>query len=230
MEHFTGHLWKYYLFGPPEYHGYPDPPLAPSQPPTISDVIVAPFWTSILVSYTVADDVDTQGVYAQLLDSNYAPLELKHADDVPDGAVSYAAVFEFPNLAPGNSYIVKMYGVGTNDNIASRKEYTEIVDMTAPVINDFTITSPVAGQLKVDVNVTDDSGGSVFCSASLYWILTPDIEIDYYYIELIDGAGSVTFPDLDPERTYLVELLVWDPSWKLKYETREGYPNGAGGL
>jgi len=86
-------------------------------------------------------------------------------------------------------YIVKMYAVDTNDNITSREEYTEIVDMTAPEINDFTITSPVAGQLKVDVNVTDNSGGAVFCSASLYWVFTPDIELDYDYVELdIDCA------------------------------------------
>ena len=82
-----------------------------------------------------------------------------------------------------------MYAVDTNDNITSREEYTEIVDMTAPEINDFTITSPVAGQLKVDVNVTDNSGGAVFCSASLYWVFTPDIELDYDYVELdIDCA------------------------------------------
>jgi len=66
------------------------------------------------------------------------------------------------NLSPGNSYIVKMYAVDTNDNIASREEYTQIVDMAAPVINNFTVTSPVAGQLKVDVNVTDNSGSAVF--------------------------------------------------------------------
>ena len=76
---------------------------------------------------------------------------------------------------PGRSYIVKMCAINANDEITSREEYTQIVDMTAPVIHDFTVTSPVAGQLKVDVNVTDVSGGAVFCSASLYWVLTPDI-------------------------------------------------------
>jgi hypothetical protein len=121
-----------------------------------------------------------------------------------------------------------MYAVNTNDTITSREEYTQIVDMPAPVINDFTVTSPVAGQIKVDVNVTDDSDGAVFCCASLHWIFTPDIELDYYYVELIDGVGSLTFTDLDPERTYPVELLGWDSSWNSKYETQEGYPNGAG--
>jgi hypothetical protein len=87
----------------------------------------------------------------------------------------------------------------------------------------------LAGQLKVDVNVTDDSGGSIFSSTSLCWIFDhPDIELDYYYIEIIDGVGSVTFTHLDPERTYTVELLVLDPSWNSKYEYREGYPNGMG--
>jgi hypothetical protein len=109
-----------------------------------------------------------------------------------------------------------MDGVDTNGNIASREEYTEIIDMTAPVINEFIVTSLVSGQLKVDVDVTDDSGGAIFCSASLYWIFTPDIQLDCYYVELIDGAGSVTFTDLDPERTYIVELHVRDPSWNLR--------------
>ena len=93
---------------------------------------------------------------------------------------------------------MKLYAVNTSDKITSREEYVEIADTIAPVINDFTVTSPVAGQLKVDVIVADDSGGAVFCSASIYWVFTPDIELDYYYIELIDGAGSVTFTDLDP--------------------------------
>ena len=116
-----------------------------------------------------------------------------------------------------------MFTVDTNDKITSREEYTEIVDTTAPVINDFTVTSPVSGQLKVDVNVTDDSGGAVFCSASLYWVFTLNIELDYYYVKLdIDGTGSMTFTNLDPERTYIVELLVRDPSWNSKYESREG--------
>ena len=181
VEQFTGHQWKYFSFGPQEYHVYPDLPPPPSQPPTISDVIVAPFGTSILVSYTVADDVEIQSVYAEVLNTNYELIELKQAGDIPNGAVSYAAIFDFLNLAPGSSYLVKSFGVDTNGNIASREEYVTIVDKTAPVINEFTITSPVAGQLKVDVNVTDNSDGTVFCSASLYWIFTSDIELDYFY-------------------------------------------------
>ncbi len=77
--------------------------------------------------------------------------------------------------------------------------------------------------------MTDNSGGDIFCSASLYWIFDLDSELDYYYVELIDGVGSVTFfANLDPERTYIVELLVRDNAWNSRIERREGYPNGMG--
>ena len=99
--------------------------------------------------------------------------------------------------------------------------------MTAQVIIEFQVYSPTSGHLKVDVNVTDDSGGDVFCSASLYWIFDLDTELDYYYVELTDGVGSVTFTDLDPERTYIVDLLVRDSKRNARYDNREGYPNGA---
>ncbi len=92
----------------------------------------------------------------------------------------------------------------------------------------FQVYSPTPSHLKVDVNVSDNSGGDVFCSASLYWIFDLDTELDYYYVELTDGVGSVTFADLDPERTYIVDLLVRDSSWNSRYDRREGYPNGAG--
>ena len=121
-----------------------------------------------------------------------------------------------------------MYAVDTNDNIATREEYNEVVDITAPVINTFIATSRVAGHLKVDANVTDKSGGDVVCSASLYWIFDLSNELDSYSTELTDGVGSVTFTDLDLERTYIVELFVRDSSWNYWYENREGYPNGMG--
>ncbi len=71
------------------------------QPPTISDVIVAPLFTSIIVGYAVADDVEIQSVYTKVLDSNtYELVELQQAE-VPDGAVSYEAVFNFLDIAPG---------------------------------------------------------------------------------------------------------------------------------
>jgi hypothetical protein len=228
VEQFTDRQWKYFSFGPPEYHVYPEPPPPPSQPPTISDVIVAPLFGSIIVGYTVSDDSEIKSVYAEVLDSNtYEQIQLKNADDVPDGAVSYSAAFSFQDLAP-RSYIVKMYAVDTNDNITTREEYTELADTTTPTINQFTTTSHVPGHITVDVNVTDDSGAGVYCSASLYWLFDLGNELDYYYIELIDGVGSVTFRDLDPERTYVVELFVRDSSWNYGYENREGYPNGMG--
>ena len=168
VEQLTDRQWKYFSLGPLEWHVYPDSPPPSSLPPTISVVIVFPQWTTIIVAYTVAHDVEIKSVYAEVLESNYERNELKNAEDVPNGAVSYSTTFNFLNLAPGRSYIVKMYAVDTHDNITSREEFTQIVDMTAPVINDFTVTSPVAGQLKVDVNVTDDFSGAVCCSTSLY--------------------------------------------------------------
>ena len=53
----------------------------------------------------------------------------------------------------------------------------------------FTTTSHVPGHITVDVNVADDSRGGVFGSPSLYWIFDLDNELDYYYIELIDGVS-----------------------------------------
>jgi hypothetical protein len=76
--------------------------------------------------------------------------------------------------------------------------------------------------------VTDDSESSIVCIAYLYWIFDTNTELDSYWVKLTDGAGSVTFTDLDPVRTYIVELFVRDSSWNLRYDNREGYPNGAG--
>ncbi len=163
--------------------------------------MVAPLWTTIIVGYTFSDDSEIKSVYAEVLDSNtYEQIELKNADDVPDGAVSYSAAFNFLDLAPGRSYIVKMYAVDTNDNITTREEYVELVDTIAPTINLFTTTLHVPSHITIDVNVTD-AGGGVFCSVSIYWIFDLDNELYYYYIELIENVGSVTFRDLDPQRT-----------------------------
>jgi len=126
IEEFADRQWKYCSFGAPELHQYLDPPPPPSLPPTISDVIVAPFFISLVVSYIVADDVEIRSVYVELLDSNYTLIELKQAGHIPLGAVSYSALFEFINLSPGRSYIVKLYGVDTNDNITSWEEYTQM--------------------------------------------------------------------------------------------------------
>ena len=102
------------------------------------------------------------------------------------------------NLASGSSYIVKLTAIDTNDNMTSREEYITIADVTAPVINQLQVYSPTAGHLKVDVNISDDSGGSVVAIAYLYWIFDISNELDSCWIELTDGAGSVTFTDLDP--------------------------------
>ncbi len=67
-----------------------------------------------------------------------------------------------------------------------------------------------------------------FCSASLYWIFDLDNELDYYYIELIDGVGSVAFRDLDPERTYVIDLFIRDNSYNSRGVRLEGYPNAMG--
>jgi len=228
VEQFTERQWKYFSFGAPKYHRYPDPPAPPSLLPTISDVIVAPFFTSIIVAYIVSVAVEIQSVYAEVLDSNYELIELKQAEDIPFRAVERSAIFEFLNLTPGRSFIVKLYAVDTNDNITSREDYTHIADMTAPAINQFQVYSSTSEHLKVDVNVSDDSGGSFVCIAYLYWIYDLNNELDSYSIELVDGSGSVTFTDQDPTRTYIVELYVRDSSWNSRYYNREGYPNGSG--
>jgi len=152
----------------------------------------------------------------------------KKAEDIPSGAVSYSGVFEFLNLAVGNTFIVTLTTVDKNDNMTSREEGITIADVTAPVINQFQEYSPTSGHLKVDVNAIEDLGGSVVCIAYLYWIFDTNTKLDSYWVELTDGAGSVTFTDLDPERTYIVELFVRDSSWNSRYDNREGYPNGAG--
>jgi len=41
-------------------------------------------------------------------------------------------------------------------------------------------------------------------------------------------VGSVTFRDLDPERTYVVDLFIRDDSNNSRVVRLEGYPNGMG--
>ena len=96
------------------------------------------------------------------------------------------------------------------------------------MINQFQVYSPTSGHLKVNVNVTCDSGGNVVCIAYLYCVFDTNTKLDSYWVELTNGAGSITFTDLDPERTYIVVLFVRDSSWNLRHDNREGYPNGAG--
>ena len=77
---------------------------------------------------------------------------------------------------------MKLCAVDTNDNITSREEYTNIADITAPVINKFQVYNPTTAHLKVDVNVSDDSDGSVICIAYLYWIFDTNIYLESYSI------------------------------------------------
>ncbi len=182
-----------------------------------------PVFTSIVCEYTAEDDVGLRIASCEVLTSNYELVERNFDLAVP------TAAFVFDNLTAGRDYNVKLYVVDTSDNVATRKAYVSIVDFTPPTINLFTTTSHVAGQITLDVNVTDNLGGDIFCSASLYWIFDLDNELDYYYVELIDGVGSVTFfANLDSERTHILELLVRDNAWNTQIERREGYPNGQG--
>ncbi len=138
------------------------------------------------------------------------------------------AAFVLDNSTTGQDYYVRLHVVDTSENVATRAEYVSIVDFIPPTINMFTTTSHVAGQITLDVNVTDNSCGEIFCSTSLYWIFDEDNELDYYYMELVNRVGCVTFTDLDPGRTYIVELLVRDNAWNSRIERREGYPNVIG--
>ncbi len=139
-----------------------------------------------------------------MLRPDYTLIERKLDIDIPSGMI------EFLNLTPGSSYNVKMYAVDANDNVTFREEYLTITDVDASVINEFEVYSSIAGHLKVDVNISDYSGGNVFSGAYLYWILDLNTKLNHYYIELMNGVGSVTFTDLDPERAYVIELLVRD--------------------
>ena len=99
VDKFTDRQWKYFSSGSPEYHEYWPPPPPPSLPPTIPDFTRAPSFTSIIVAYTVADDVGILHAYAELIDSNCTLIELKEAVHIPSG------VIEFLNLTPGSSLL-----------------------------------------------------------------------------------------------------------------------------
>ncbi len=119
-----------------------------------------PVFTSIVCEYTAEDDLGLRSASCEVLTQNYELVERKLYLAVP------TAVFE--NLTAGQDYNVKLYVVNTSENVAPREEYVSIVDFTPPTINLFTTTSHTPGHITVDVNVTDNSGGGMFCSASLY--------------------------------------------------------------
>ena len=222
VDQFTDRKWNYLSLGPPDYHEYPPPPPPPSLPPTIPVFICAPFFISIVVGYTVADDVEIQQAYAELsAASSGLLLDLKQAVDLPSGAL------EFLNLTPGEEYIVKMVAVDTNFNMTSREEYVSIADITAPTINQFITYNMEAGSITVGVDVTDDSGRAV-AIAYLYWKEDPNNELDSWGIPLTNGVGNATFTGLVPGRTYIVELLVRDAAWNSTYDSRERAADGGG--
>jgi hypothetical protein len=96
-----------------------------------------------------------------VLISDYTLVERKLYLDIPN------VVLEFLNLTPGSSYYVRLSVLDTSNNVTTREEYFSIFDVNPPAINMFTTTSYTPGHITVDVNVTDDSGADVFCSASL---------------------------------------------------------------
>jgi hypothetical protein len=136
-----------------------------------------------------------------LLNCNtYELIEMQQADDVSDNAVSYSAIFNFLDVTPGNSCIVKMSAVDTNDNITSPKEIVDIFDTPAPVINHFLVYSSEIGTINVGVDVSDDSGRVVAISF-LYWKEEPNNELDSLGIPLTNGQGNMSFTDLDIGKT-----------------------------
>jgi hypothetical protein len=195
----------------------------PSLPPTIPVFICAPFFISIIVSYTVANDVAIQNAYAELsAASSRLLLDLKEAVDLPSG------VFDFKNIMPGEEYIVKMVAVDTSFNSTSMEEYVSIADICAPTINQLITCSSEAGLITVGVDVSDDSSRAVVI-AYLYWKEDPNInDLDSWGIPLTNGVGNVTVTKLDHGRTYIVDLVVMDAAWNSTYDSRERAANRAG--
>ena len=97
--------------------------------------------------------------------------------------------------------------------------------VTQPVVHLFTTKSTISGRLRVDVAVDNFVK---FCSCSLYWIFDPENRLQYFQVDLIDSVGMVEFWNLDPARTYIVELYAEDKTLTGKRIWRNGYPNGTG--
>ncbi len=98
---------------------------------------------------------------------------------------------------------------------------TLIASVTRPLVHLFTTTSKVQTRIIVDVHVDNYVN---FCSVYLYWLLDLDTILQYFQVDLIDNIGMVEFWNLDPARTYIVELYVEDKLSKSKVNKREGYP------
>jgi hypothetical protein len=109
---------------------------------------------------------------------------------------------------------------------ALRADYEALLArVTQPVVHLFTTKSTISGRIRVDVAV--DSFVN-FCSCSIYWIFDPDNMLQYYQVDLIDGVGMVEFSNLDPTRTYEVDLYARDKTSTTRRFRLEGYPNGMG--
>ncbi len=99
-----------------------------------------------------------------------------------------------------------MYVVDTSKNVTTREEYVSIVEFTPPVVSLFTKTSHTRYTIPVDVNITDNSGGGIYAGCSMYWLLDLDTEIQWFEVDIEDGAGVVESWNLDDEKTYVIEL------------------------
>ncbi len=107
-----------------------------------------------------------------------------------------------------------------------KTDYTTLlVRVTQLIVHLFTTTSKAHTRVKVDVHV--DSYVN-FCSVYLYWLLDLDTILQYFQVDLINNVGMAEFWNVNPARTYIVELYVEEKSSKSKVIRREGYPNGMG--
>jgi hypothetical protein len=107
-----------------------------------------------------------------------------------------------------------------------KTNYATLIERwTQHVVHLFTTKSTVSTRLRVDVHV-DSYVNS--CSVSLYWIFDLDNIIQYFQVDLIDNVGMVEFWNLDPTRTYVVDLYAEDKASNSKRVRRAGYPNGMG--
>ncbi len=107
-----------------------------------------------------------------------------------------------------------------------KTDYANLVEsVTQHVVQLFTAKSIVSTRLRVDVHV--DSYVN-FCSVSIYWIFDFDYIIQYFQVDLINSVGMAEFWNLDPTRTYVVDLYAEDKDSKSKRFRRAGYPNGQG--
>ena len=107
-----------------------------------------------------------------------------------------------------------------------KTDYAALIEsVTQPVVHLFTTKSTVSGRLRVDVHV---DSYVIFCSCSVYWIFDLNTIVQYFQVNLINNVGMVEFSNLDPTRTYVIDLYAEDKSTTGKRIRRSGYPNGSG--